>query len=133
MKTFIRGLTVVSLILLAACIASAAQTPGRWERLGEREVDFRNDHDQIDVGRSEGRFRQIEIRVKDAPIEVFDMVVTFGNNETFTPKVRHKFAEGSGSHIIDLPGERRIIKRIDFNYKSLNRREGKGTVQVFAR
>jgi hypothetical protein len=133
MKTFIRGLTVVSLILLAAYIASAAQTPGRWERLGEREVDFRNDHDQIDVGRSEGRFRQIEIRVKDAPIEVFDMVVTFGNNETFTPKVRHKFAEGSGSHIIDLPGERRIIKRIDFNYKSLNRREGKGTVQVFAR
>lgn len=133
MKTFIRGLTVVSFILLAACIASAAQTPGRWERLGEREVDFRNDHDQIDVGRSEGRFRQIEIRVKDAPIEVFDMVVTFGNNETFTPKVRHKFAEGSGSHIIDLPGERRIIKRIDFNYKSLNRREGKGTVQVFAR
>lgn len=133
MKTIIRGLTLVSFILVAACMAGAAQSPDRWERLGQREVNFRNDHDQIDVGRSEGRFRQIEVRVKDAPIEVFDMVVTFGNNETFKPKLRHTFTEGSGSRIIDLPGERRIIKRIDFRYKSINRREGKGIVQVFAR
>jgi hypothetical protein len=133
MKNIIRGLTLVSLILLAACMAGAAQSPDRWERLGQREVDFRNDHDQIDVGRSEGRFRQIEVRVKNAPIEIYDMIVTFGNDETFKPKLRHKFTEGSGSRIIDLPGERRTIKRIDFNYKSINRREGKGTVEVRGR
>ena len=133
MKTMIRGLTLVSLILLAAGMAGAAQSPDRWELLGQREVDFRNDHDQIDVGRSEGRYRQIEVRVKNAPIEIYDMVVTFGNDETFKPKLRHKFTEGSGSRIIDLPGERRTIKRIDFNYKSINRREGKGTVEVRGR
>ena len=133
MKTIIRGLTLVSLILLAICTAGADQSPGRWELLGQREVDFKNDHDQIDVGRSEGRFRQIEIRVKNAPIEVSDMVVTFGNDETFKPNLRHRFAEGSGSRVIDLPGDRRTIKRIDFNYKSINRREGKGTVVVLAR
>jgi hypothetical protein len=114
-------------------MAGAAQSPNRWELLGQREVDFRNDHDQIDVGRSEGRFRQIEVRVKNAPIEIFDMVVTLGNDTTFKPKLRHRFTKGSGSQIIDLPGERRTIKRIDFNYKSINRREGKGTVEVFAR
>jgi len=133
MKDIIRGLTLVSLILLAACMAGAAQSPDRWERLGQREVDFRNDHDQIDVGRKEGRFRQLEVRVKNAPIEIYDMVVTFGNDETFKPKLRHKFTEGTGSRIIDLPGERRTIKRIDFNYKSINRREGKGTVEVRGR
>lgn len=133
MKTIIRGLTLVSLILLADCMAGAAQSPGRWELLGQREVDFRNDRDQIDVGRREGRFRQIQIRVRNAPIEVSNMVVTFGNDETFTPKLRHKFSEGSGSRIIDLPGERRTIKRIDFNYKSINRREGKGVVEVLGR
>ncbi len=133
MKTIVHRLTLVFFVLIAACMAGAAQSPDRWERLGQREVDFRTDHDQIDVGRSEGRFRQIEIRVKDAPIEVYDMVVTFGNNETFRPKLRHTFAEGSGSRIIDLPGQRRTIKRIDFNYKSINRREGKGIVEVFAR
>ena len=133
MKTIIRGFMLVSLILLAASTAGADQSPGRWELLGQREVDFKNDHDQIDVGRSEGRFRQIEIRVKNAPIEVSDMVVTFGNDETFKPNLRHRFAEGSGSRVIDLPGDRRTIKRIDFNYKSINRREGKGTVVVLAR
>ena len=131
MKTIIRGLTLV--ILLTACMVGAAQSPSRWELLGQREVDFRNDHDQIDVGRSEGRFKQLEVRVKNAPIEIHDMVVTFANDETFKPKLRHKFTEGSGSRIIDLPGERRTIKRIDFNYKSINRREGKGTVEVRGR
>jgi hypothetical protein len=133
MKTIIRGLTLVSLILLAVCMAGAAQSPGRWELLGQREVDFKNDHDRIDMGRSEGRFKQLEVRVKNAPIEIYDMVVTFGNDTTYKPNLRHKFAEGSGSHIIDLPGERRTIKRIDFNYRSINRREGKGTVEVRGR
>ena len=133
MKTIIRGLTLVSLILLTACVAGAAQSPDRWERLGQREVDFRNDHDQIDVGRSEGRFKQLQVRVKNAPIEIFDMVVTFANDTTFKPKLRHQFTEKSASRIIDLPGERRTIKRIDFNYKSINRREGKGTVEVLGR
>jgi len=131
-KAIIRGLTVVSFILLAAFTASAAQSD-RWESLGQREVDFRNDHDQIDVGRAEGRFRQLDIRVKNAPIEMSDMVVTMENDETFKPKLRHRFTEKAMSRVIDLPGERRSIKRIDFHYKSINRREGKGTVEVYAR
>lgn len=132
MKTIIlRGLTIVSFILIAASVAGAAQA--HWQRLGQQEVDFRNDHDSIDVGRREGRFRQLQVRVKDAPIEIHNMVVTFENNETFKPKVRARFAKGSGSQIIDLPGERRTIKRIEFNYKSINRRQGKGTVEVLGR
>jgi hypothetical protein len=49
---------------------------------------------------SEGRFKQIEVWVKNTPFEVSDRF-----------------------RIIDIPGERRTIKRIDFNYKSLNRRK----------
>ncbi len=61
------------------------------------------------------------------------MVVTFENNQTFKPTVRHRFDEGSGTRIIDLPGDRRAIKRIEFAYKSINRREGKGIVEVLGR
>ena len=132
MKTMIlRRLALVSFILIAASAAGAAQ--GRWVSLGQQEVDFQNDHDKIDVGRREGRFKQLQVRVKDAPIEIHDMVVTFDNNKTFKPQLRVRFAKGSGSQIIDLPGERRTIKRIDFNYKSINRRQGKGTVEVLGR
>ena len=126
-------LGMLSLCLAVSALAGAAQMSGRWELLGRRDVDFRNDHDQIDVGRDEGRFKQLQFRVKDAPIELSRMVVTFANNETFTPVVHQRFAEGSGTHVIDLPGDRRIIKRIDFDYKSISRREGKGTVEVLAR
>jgi hypothetical protein len=132
MKKYIT-LGMLSLCLMVSGLVSAAQAQGRWESLGQREVDFRNDHDQIDVGRSEGRFKQLQIRVKDAPIEVNSMVVTFANDQTFSPKIHHRFAEGSGIRVIDLPGDRRAIKRIDFSYKSINRREGKGTVEVLAR
>jgi len=133
MKTTIRALAVVSFILFAVVSANAAQSRARWESLGQREVDFRNDRDRIEVGRREGRFRQIQVKVTKAPIEIFDMVVTMENDETFRPKLRQRFTEGSGSRIIDLPGERRAIKRIDFSYKSINRREGKGIVEVLAR
>jgi hypothetical protein len=132
MKLFIKMIVVFALVLMTGA-AMAASSPARWERLGQREVDFKNDRDRIDVGRSEGRFRQLQIRVKNAPIEISDMVITFGNDQTFKPNLRHRFNEGSGTRTIDLPGERRSIKRIDFNYNSINRREGKGTVEVLAR
>ena len=69
-----RALGMLLLCLVVTGLATAAQTSGRWELLGQREVDFRNDRDQIDVGRSEGQFRQLDIRVKDAPIEINNMV-----------------------------------------------------------
>ena len=124
------GLAIITLCLLATGYARGATG---WERLGSREVDFRADHDTIEVGRSEGRFSQLQIRVKDAPIEISSMVITFGNDEKYNSKSRHRFAQGSGTGTIDLPGNRRTIKRIDFNYRSISRREGKGRVEVYGR
>ncbi len=100
----------VSLFLLLAGLAGATHAAQGWEMLGRQDVDFKNDHDRIDVGRKEGRFKQ-----------------------TFSPELRHRFDEKSTSRVIDLPGDRRTIKRIDFNYRSINRREGKATVAVYAR
>ena len=131
MKTYIGILA--ALFLFVAGVTGAAHAANRWELLGQSEVDFKKDHDQIDVGRSEGRFKQLEVRVKNASIEISNMVVTFTNDQTFKPKLRQRFAEGSGSRVIDLPGDQRAIKRIDFNYQSINRREGKGIVEVLGR
>jgi hypothetical protein len=131
MKSHLR-ISMIFLLLLIASVANAA-SQGRWELLGERDVDFRNDHDTIDVGRHEGRSKELQIRVKDAPIEVSNFVVTFDNDKKFNPKIKQRFAEGSGTRNIDLPGDHRMIKRIDFTYRSINRREGHGKVQVYGR
>jgi hypothetical protein len=71
--------------------------------------------------------------VQGAPVEIDNMVITFGNNEKFSPNLRHRFDERSTSRVIDLPGDRRTIKSIDFNYRSIDRREGKATVAVYGR
>jgi hypothetical protein len=132
MKRYL-SLGTLSLLLVLTGITIAAERRGGWELMGRQEVDFKGDHDRIEVGKREGRYRQLEFRVEGAPIEMYDMVVTFANGETFKPKVRHRFAEGSGSHVIDLPGDRRAIRRIDFHYRTINRREGKARVAVYGR
>ena len=83
--------------------------------------------------RREGRFRQLQLTVRGAPLEVYDMVVTFGNGEQFKPNLRFHFDERTTSRVIDLPGDRRAIKQVDFLYRTAARREGKALVSVYGR
>ena len=87
--------------------------------LGERFVNGGMDHDVIQVGRRDGRFHEIMIVVERAPIELFDLVVTFGNGERWEAHTRLVFGAGSTSRNIDLPGGARIIQRVDFRYGNL--------------
>jgi len=91
-----------------------------WEMLGEQKVDFTDDNDRIRVGKKEGRFEEIQVRVKDAPVEIHSMVVTFGNGKTFEPNLKEKFRADSQSRGIALPGDRkRTITNISFKYASI--------------
>jgi hypothetical protein len=106
--------------LVSACLVSSALA---WELLGEKQVDFGNDHDVIFVGEKEGKFKDIQIRVKDTPVEIHSVVVTFDNGKTFEPKLQEKLQADSQSRVIGLPGEKRIIKFISFKYESVKTSE----------
>lgn len=121
-------------LLLSACVVTDGPYGDRgWELLGERVAEFKVDRDRIEVGRSEGRFSKLRVAVKGAPLEMYDMVVTFGDGTTFSPNIRHHFNENSWSHEIDLPGDRRAIRSVDFRYRSPDRREGRATVLLYGR
>src|SRR5437773_2742085 len=90
---------------------------GDWDHIGMRAVDFRVDHDVI-AATGDGAFRAIRIDVEGGDLEMFDVKLTFGNGETFSPATRLYFREGTRSRMIDLPGDARIIRRIDFFYRS---------------
>jgi hypothetical protein len=96
-------------------------------------VDFRADNDVIEVGRSEGRFRKLRVIVRGAPIELRDMKVIFEDNSVLDVTRRSRILRENSDFVIDLPGERRVIQRIDFQYRSVDRREGKATVLVYGR
>lgn len=104
---------------------------GNWEQLGTRIVNMSLDHDEILVTAAEGTFTKIKIHVSKAPLHIINCKVVFGNGEETNLDIRHDFAKGSDTRIIDLPGEKRIIRKIIFNYKSKPTAKGRAVVTVF--
>src|SRR2546422_3432681 len=64
-----------------------AANQAAWEHLGMRRVNFRLDHDVI-LAATEGRVRSIRIVVAGGDLELFDVKITFGDGETFSPAAR---------------------------------------------
>jgi hypothetical protein len=119
--------------LLAALILPLASVSARaddWELLGARKVSYRADHDVIAVTAREGWFRAIKIEVDDGNLELWNIRVVFGNGESFSPETRLVFREDSRSRTIDLPGGRRFISRVEFNYRSRGSR-GRAEVRLY--
>jgi hypothetical protein len=104
-----------------------------WELLGRREVNWTIDRDEIHVGGPEGRFKKLQVRVKGHAIEIHKMKVIFGNGEHHEFDLREKFAAGSSSRIIDIPGEARFIKTVVFVYDKVGPRPGPAVVAVWAK
>ena len=125
---FLRCL-LLSVAAVSGCVVEAA--PARpaeahaarngFVFLGDRTVNGGVDHDVIGVGRREGQFHQLMIVVERAPVEIYDLVITFANGERYEPHTRLVFGRDSTSRSIDLPGGGRLIRRVDFRYGNLVR------------
>src|SRR6188768_1078025 len=110
---------------LSACVAQSrpATAPERydnrsdrqfdrnsqWDKLGERWVNGRIDRDVIHVHRRE-RYSRIKIVVEHSAMELYDVVIHFGNGEVYSPGTRLIFGEGGVSREIELPGGLRHIE-----------------------
>ena len=76
-------------------------------------------------------FRALRLVVSGSPMEMYKMKITFGNQQTHSPKLRHVFRKGSWTRRIDLPGTVRRIQKVEFWYRSVGRHSGKATVKLF--
>jgi hypothetical protein len=117
-------------LVLALLIAPPA--PAQWELLGARRVSFAAERDVIVVGAREGLFNAVRIDVDGGDLEMFDIRLTFGDGSSWSPETRVSFREGSRSRRIDLPGAARLIRNIEFRYRSTVRR-GRATVRAYGR
>jgi len=106
---------------------------GDWVKLGSKKVNFKADKDVINVGANDGRFAKLKIVVTEGKLNMHRMVVHYGNNTKEAIELRHNFAKGSGSRVIDLKGEKRIIKKIVFWYDTKNKANKRATVTIFGR
>lgn len=102
-----------------------------WRHLGSKVVDFKVDKDHFLVGPSKGRFEKLKIEVKTGSLNMHKMVVTYGDGSRGDIPLRHNFARGSSSRVIDLPGGKRIVKKITFIYDTKHHSNHKAIVEVF--
>lgn len=103
-----------------------------WTKLGERWVHGGVDHDTIAVTAAEGRFTRVMLKVERSSLELFDVVITFGDGTTFSPATRLVFTPGETSRVIDLPGGARVIRRVDFRMANLPG-GGRAQLELWAR
>ena len=116
-------------VLLLSC--SAVALAQRWAYLGEANVDGAADHDNIVVTGSRGAFRAIMIRVQKAPIEFDRVVVHYGDGDSEPIHIRSRIPAGGQTRVIDLPGNRRIIRSVEFWYARASRSPRRPRVRLF--
>jgi hypothetical protein len=90
-----------------------------WSELGCQQVSFiGRDRDIIRVGRREGRFRAIRLRVRGTDVEMLDLKVVYGNGAPDDIPVRRVIKAGSETLPLDLKGGDRFIDRIEMVYRA---------------
>ncbi|MBK6993403.1 MAG: hypothetical protein IPH31_00200 [Lewinellaceae bacterium] len=104
-----------------------------WELLGARKINYGLDRDEIIVTRAEGVFSAVQLRIKRSPINMHKLAIHYGNDEVEEIELRENYRAGSQSRIIDLPGNKRIIKKVVLWYDTKNLAHGKGVVELWGR
>lgn len=128
-------------ILVAACALTLAVSPGaaqrrgnpaaEWTLLGTREVTDRLDHDLIPVTSVKGEFQSIKLTVQRAPVDFHRVVVHYGNGRDEAIELRATIRAGGESRSIDLTGNERVIKSVEFWYDARTLRGRRARIRLF--
>ena len=112
-------LAALGLAVLSCSSHTVAVAGTGWRHLGERTVNGRRDIDTIKVGAGKDTFVKLRIDVKGSALEMYNIVVHFGNGEKYSPDTRLTFGKGTESRTLDLPGGARTIEKVVFKYGNL--------------
>jgi hypothetical protein len=104
-----------------------------WVYLGEAHVDGRSDHDKIKVGKSEGAFRVLQIKVDRAPITFRNVVVHYANGTSEEVQVRQRIRAGGATRAIDLRGRERALESVEIWYERANYGSREPRVRLYGR
>ncbi|MGB1104668.1 MAG: hypothetical protein ACPG21_13725 [Crocinitomicaceae bacterium] len=111
--------TVILLTGQALATNLKAKAPGDWERLGEKIVNMRADHDVLMVTHHEGFYTKVRFGIRKAPVHIHNIRIVFGNGNDKNIVINKRIEPGTCTRVIDLPGNKRIIRKIKMNYKTV--------------
>lgn len=95
---------------------------GNWKTLGCQSVQRSGEYDDYEVGRDEGQFSRIRFRAQRHDVEVEEIRITYGGTQLDQITATHRRSlvvkRGTTSQSYDLPGDLRVIQRIEIRYSS---------------
>jgi hypothetical protein len=125
------GFAVV-LPVLAKDVVTHPEARGEWQVIGRLEAKLEADHDTLEVHGADN-FRKLKIRVKDAPLNIRRMEVSFDGGGRQNLGVIGAIPQGGESRVIDLPGNSRSLRKIEFWYDTRGQGRGRADVTVLGR
>jgi hypothetical protein len=126
------GMTASGAIAAQQVSRPAPGPAGSWRMLGVTTARFTADHDAIRVQGPYDNFRRIKFKVRDAPLQLVRLVVTYDNGAPDNIPTRYNIPQGGESRVIDLRGAgKRSLRRIDFWYDTRGRGRGTANVSVW--
>jgi len=124
---------IVCLFALALfCYVAPSAHADDWVYLGQAHVDGQHDHYDIKVGDAAGRYRFLQIRVANGPIEFDHIVVHYGDGQSETLQVRDVIPAGGRSRAIKLQGDR-YVSSFELWYSKANPNSGKPELNLWGK
>lgn len=90
--------------------------PGGWDRIGSVDFSFRPDH-ETEYGNFGGRVQRLSFRARNGSVRCNSVTATFNNGRT--RELYRGILQRGRDVVVDLPGQRRLIRRIDFDCRAL--------------
>jgi len=97
-------------MLTPACVPA-------WELIGERDVAFRQERDEIQTT-MDGRFRRIVLEVGESDIELLDVHVELADGAAIDVPVRRRIVAGTRTSVIELPGAAHVVHDVQLTYRT---------------
>jgi hypothetical protein len=132
MKNFKLLFAAIPLLLMSFSFTNQKIQPGKWRFIADKNVRYGPDHDVIIVTGNDN-YRQLRLKVTDAPLKINDMKVHFENGEVFDVSIRSEIAKGGQSRVIDLPGASRNIRKVEFWYSTIGTQQGTSRVALWGK
>lgn len=122
----------VPFLLMSFVVTKQTNQPNKWRFISDKNVHFGVDRDVIHITGNDN-YRQLKLKVTNAPLKILDMKVHFENGDVFDVSIRSQIKQGGESRVIDLPGGSRSIRKIEFWYSPAKVLKGTARVAVWGR
>lgn len=127
---YYRSILATMLVVMTFAAVSLAQAS--WVKLGEKDVDFKIDHDSIGA-ESKGNIRELQFRVMNAPIKFKKVVINYKDGEKKEVEFLEELEVGRESRSVTIEGDGHPIKSVDVWYETDSLGGKKAKVAVYGR